>query len=391
MYDWHAAHGATFVEAGLWVRPQYYTREGETDWLESAVREARATRASVGLSDVTTLGKIEIHGPDAAEFLNRLYINGWKKLPVGKARYGVMLREDGFVFDDGTTARLGPEHYVMTTTTVNAGAVMAHMEYCQQVLWPTLDVQFVSVTEQWAQMAIAGPRARDVLAGLVGGLDLSNEAFPFMAAREIDFLGHIPARLFRISFSGELAYELAVPADYGLLAWERIMEAGAPFGITPYGLEALSILRIEKGHPAGPELDGRTTARDLGLHRMMSRQKDYIGRRLAERPALLDPERPRLVGLKTIDPAARLRAGSHLIVPGDDWRAENDEGWISSVAYSPMLERWIGLGFLKGGARRHGEVLTALELLAGDGRDNEIAVEVTNPVFFDPKGERLHA
>ncbi|MEO1794546.1 MAG: sarcosine oxidase subunit alpha, partial [Pseudomonadota bacterium] len=215
MHGWHEANGAEFVEAGLWYRPAYYLRKGEQTWLEASDREVEATRSSVGISDVSTLGKIDIQGPDAGRFLNKLYINGWTKLAVGKARYGLMLREDGMVMDDGTTSRLGEEHYLMTTTTANAAGVMAHIEYCHQVIWPEFDVQYVSVTEQWAQMAIAGPRARDVLTRVVDDVDLSNEAFPFMAARDLTILGGMPARLFRISFSGELAYELAVPADYG--------------------------------------------------------------------------------------------------------------------------------------------------------------------------------
>jgi len=385
MHAWHEANGAVFMETGLWLRPQYYIRDGRTDWLVNAKREARATRQSVGISDVSTLGKIDIQGPDAATFLNRLYINGWSKLAVGRARYGLMLREDGFVMDDGTTARLGEEHFLMTTTTANAGPVMAHMEFCHQVHWPDLDVQFVSVSEQWAQIAVAGPNSRAALAPLVGDLDLSNEAFAFMSAREISFLGGIEARLFRISFSGELAYELAVPADYGIAAWEAIMASGKAHGITPYGMEALSILRIEKGHATGAEIDGRTTAHDLGFGRMMSKRKDYIGRRMAEREAFQAGDRRRFVGFAAIC-NERLHAGAHLLPRGAELVATNDQGWISSVAYSPERGRWIGLGFLERGPERIGEELLAAELLGG----RQVAVEVCNPVFFDPEGKRLH-
>ncbi|MGI9406932.1 MAG: sarcosine oxidase subunit alpha family protein [Hyphomicrobiaceae bacterium] len=386
MHRWHEDNGAIFVEAGLWYRPSFYRREGEKTWLESSDREVLATRNSVGISDVSTLGKIDVQGPDAGAFLNKLYVNGWTKLPVGKARYGLMLREDGMVMDDGTTSRLDDEHYLMTTTTANAGPVMAHMDYYHQVVWPELDVQFVSVTEQWAQMAVAGPRARDVLKKIVDGFDLSNAAFPFMGASELTILGGMPARLFRISFSGELAYELAVPADYGIAAWEGVMAAGAEFGITPYGLEALGAMRIEKGHPAGPELDGRTTADDLGMGRMLSKAKDFIGKHLVDRPGLTDPMREKLVGLKPVDTASRVSAGAHLLPIGAEKVIANDQGWISSAAHSPVLGSWLGLGFVKNGRERMGEKLMATDPV----RNREYEVEIVPAHFVDPKGERLH-
>ncbi len=386
MHDWHEENGAVFVEAGLWYRPAYYREPGETTWQESSDREVLATRGSVGLSDVSTLGKIDVQGPDAGAFLNKLYVNGWTKLAVGKARYGLMLREDGFVMDDGTTSRLDEDHYLMTTTTANAGPVMAHMDYCHQILWPELDVQFVSVTEQWAQMAIAGPNARKTLQGVVDDFDLSNEAFPFMGAANLTILGGMPARLFRISFSGELAYELAVPADLGIAAWKGIMAAGAPYNITPYGLEALGAMRIEKGHPAGPELDGRTTADDLGMGRMHSKIKDFIGKTLAERPALKETNRPQLVGIRPVDASERVSAGAHLLPPGAEQVIANDQGWISSASHSPTLESWIGIGFLKNGRDRIGERLLAVDFV----REREYQVEIVSPHMVDPKGEKLH-
>ncbi|HUF44322.1 MAG TPA: sarcosine oxidase subunit alpha, partial [Aestuariivirgaceae bacterium] len=238
LHDWAEDLGAVFVETGLWYRTQWFPQAGETDWLESVCREVRTVRERVGVCDVSTLGKIDIQGPDAAELLNRLYCNGFAKLPVGKARYGLMLREDGIVFDDGTTSRLADDHFVMTTTTANAARVMSHIEFCHQVLWPELDVQYASVTEQWAQMAVAGPMARATLAKIIAE-DISDAAFPYLAARPVTVLGN-KGRLFRISFSGELAYELSVPADYGDSIVRSIMHAGAEFGIAPYGTEALS-------------------------------------------------------------------------------------------------------------------------------------------------------
>ncbi|MFW6077864.1 MAG: sarcosine oxidase subunit alpha family protein, partial [Hyphomicrobiales bacterium] len=242
LHDWAAELGAVFVEVGLWYRAQWFPQAGETDWLESVTREVLAVRERVGVCDVSTLGKIDIQGPDAGEFLNRLYCNGFAKLPVGKARYGLMLRDDGIVFDDGTVSRLAEDHFFMTTTTANAGPVMSHIEFCHQVLWPDLDVQYASVTEQWAQVAVAGPMARATLAKIIAE-DISDDACPFLAARPVTVLGQVKARLFRISFSGELAYELSVPADYGEAVVRSIMHAGAEFGIAPYGVEALSVMR----------------------------------------------------------------------------------------------------------------------------------------------------
>lgn len=384
-HSWAAEHGATFVEAGYWLRPQWYTVAGERNWLQSAVREAKAVRSSVGVCDVSTLGKIDIQGTDAATFLDRVYINSFSKLQPGRVRYGLMLREDGFVLDDGTTAHLSPGHYVMTTTTANAVRVMQHLEHARQVLWPELDVQIISVTEQWSQYSLAGPNSRSVLQQLLGDcIDLSNEAFPYMACGGFQWQG-IPTRLFRISFSGELAYELAVPARFGESTLRAILNAGAAWGITPYGTEALNILRVEKGHPIGNELNGTTTAADLGLGRMMSTQKDFIGRVLASRPAVADPDRPSLVGVKPVTRGTRIYAGAHLLARDAQATPANDAGYLTSVAFSPMLEQWIGLGFLARGRERHGETIRLYDPLHA----NDVEVEVTSPVFFDPDGSRL--
>jgi sarcosine oxidase subunit alpha len=386
-HAWAAEQRAVFVEAGQWLRAQYYPRGAETDWLEIVNREVRATRGSVGVCDVSTLGKIEIEGADAGAFLDRVYCNTFSTLPVGKSRYGLMLREDGFVMDDGTTSRLAPERFFMTTTTAQAGRVMQHLEFCHQVLWPTLDVQMVSVSEQWAQFSIAGPRSRDVVRKLADEkFDLADKAFPYLAAKEITVAGGVTARLFRLSFSGEMAYELAVPARYGDAAIRAIMAAGAEFGITPYGTEALGVMRIEKGHVAGNEINGQLIARDLGLGRMMSKKKDYIGRVLSQREALVAPDRPALVGFEPVDRSARLRAGAHFIPVGAAATAENDEGYMTSVAFSPMLGHWIGLGVLKHGPERVGQRVRAYDPV----RNGDVEVEICSPVFFDPDGARLH-
>ena len=382
-HDWATEQDAIFVETGYWLRAQYYPRPGESDWLTTVNREVRAVREGVGFCDVTTLGKIDIQGADAATLLERVYINSWKNLAIGKLRYGVMLREDGFVLDDGTTARLGEHHFLMTTTTVNAVKVAQHLEYCAQVLWPELDVQMVSVTEQWAQLSVAGPRSRDLLRKIA---DTDIDALPYMGCMALTVCGGVKARLFRISFSGELAYEIAVPAHYGDALARRLMRDGAEFGVTPYGTEALGVMRVEKGHAAGNELSGQTTAADLGLGRMMSSRKDYIGRRLAQRPGLADPARPRLMGFRPVDRGARLRSGAHFLPRGAEAVIANDQGYMTSVAFSPMLGHWIGLGLLERGAERLGEILRAHDPLRG----GDLEVEVVSPVFFDPEGSRLH-
>jgi sarcosine oxidase subunit alpha len=387
-HAWAERQGAVFVETGLWLRAQYFPRSGENDWLATVTREVKAVRASVGLIDVSTFGKIDLQGPDAGTFLDRVYINTFSTLAVGKARYGVMLREDGIVMDDGTTARLGAHHYVMTTTTANAAKVYQHLEFCLQVLWPEFDVQIASVSEQWAQIAIAGPRARDVLMKIVDAPEgVSNGALPFMGAIEATVMGGVRARLFRLSFSGELGYEVAVPARHGAALTRALMDVGQSYGITPYGTEALGVMRIEKGHVSGNELTGQTTAADLGLGRMASTKKDYIGRVMAGRPGLVDPDRPSFIGFKPVDVQHRLRAGAHFIARGKPADVAHDEGYMTSVAYSPSLGSWIGLGLLKRGPERIGERVRAYDPV----RDGDVEVEVCSPCFIDPQGERLRA
>ena len=377
--------GAVFVETGPWLRALYYPKRGEEPQ-DAVNREVATVRGQAGVCDVSTLGKIDVQGKDAGIFLDRVYANTFSTLPVGKARYGLMLREDGFVLDDGTTARLADDHYFMTTTTVNAVKVMQHLEFCQQCLWPELDVQTVSVTEQWAQFAIAGPRARDVVQGVVDpAYDLSNAAFPYLACGDVTVAGGIPARLYRLSFSGELAYEIGVPARFGDAMIRAIMEAGAPFGLAPYGTEALGVLRIEKGHPAGAELNGQTTAHDLGFGKMLSTKKDFIGRFMAARAALTDRLRPTLVGLRPLAREDRLRAGAHLIPKDKEAVARNDQGYVTSIAFSPSLGHWLGLGLLSRGPERHGEIVRVYDPVRG----GDVLAEVRPPCFIDPEGERL--
>ncbi len=386
-HGWAKEQGAVFVEAGQWLRAQYFPRSGEKDWLDTVNREVMTVRSGVGVCDVSTLGKIDIQGRDAAEFLERVYINAWKSLPIGKCRYGLMLREDGFVMDDGTTARLGETHFFMTTTTANAGKVMQHLEFCHQALWPELDVHMVSVTEQWAQFSVAGPQAREVLKGVIDpGHDISDAVLPYLGCCEVTAGGGVPARLYRISFSGEMAYEIGVPTAYGDALIRAIMAAGEPYGICPYGTEALGVMRIEKGHVGGGEINGHTTARDLGLGKMMSRKKDFIGRLMAERPALTDPERPQLVGFKPVDARERLRAGAHFVPIGKPVSAENDEGYMTSAAFSPSLGHWIGLGLLRRGPERIGEEI----IIADPVRGSEVKAFVCHPCFIDPEGKRVH-
>ena len=384
-HQWAKEQGAVFVETGPWLRALYYPKPGEEP--QAAVnREVTNVREQVGICDVSTLGKIDVQGTDAGIFLDRVYANTFSTLPVGKARYGLMLREDGFVLDDGTTARLRDDHYFVTTTTVNAVKVMQHLEFCQQCLWPELDVQMVSVTEQWAQFAVAGPQAREVLQKVVDPThDISNEAFPYLAVGEVSVCGGTPARIFRLSFSGELAYEIAVPARFGDSLVRAIMDAGAPFGIAPYGTEALGVLRIEKGHPAGGELNGQTTAHDLGMGKMLSTKKDFIGRFMAARPALTDPARATFVGLKPVEPGARIRAGSHLLPQGAEATAANDQGYVTSIAYSPSRGHWLGLGLLARGSERHGEIVRVYDPVRG----GDLLAEVCPPCFIDPEGARL--
>lgn len=383
-HDWAKENGAEFVETGMWLRAQWFKRPGEKGWRDSVDREVEMTRHSVGICDVTTLGKIDIQGRDAALFLNRVYANAFLKLPVGKVRYGLMLREDGFAYDDGTTARLSETHYVMTTTTAKAAEVFRNLEFARQCLWPQLDVHLISTTDGWAQFSVAGPNSRALLSKVVDDLDLSNEAFPFMACAECTVFGGTPARLFRISFSGEMAYEIAVPARYGDSMIRALMKAGEEFDVVPYGTEALTVMRIEKGHAAGAELNGQTTGQMLGLGGMVSKKKDAIGTRLSRRPDMDSEDGMRLVGFRPLDRSIHLCAGAHFLGPDDPEDMAHDQGWMTSVAYSPELGHSVGLGFLKCGQNRIGETVRAYNPM----REQDVLVEVCSPHHIDPEGER---
>jgi sarcosine oxidase subunit alpha len=379
----HLAMNAPMVEAGLWFRPSFYPREGEKTWRQSCDREALTVRNAVGICDVTTLGKIDVQGPDAAQFLDVVYTGTMSTLKPGRVRYGLMLREDGHVMDDGTCARLSERHFLVTTTTAAAGQVMQHLEFVAQVLRPDLDVRLISVTEQWFQAAIAGPKSRDLLNGVLDA-PLEAEDWPFMACGEVA-VGGIPARLFRISFSGEHAYELAVPARYGESLFRQLVRRAEAMGGGAYGMEALNVLRIEKGLLTHAELDGRTTAFDLNLSGMMKKKKDFIGRAAAGREGLLDEDRPRLVGIRPVGAVKQLTAGAFLFDPEVEPVRQNAQGTVSSVAFSPTLGHFIGLALLKEGPERHGESIRMVDLLRGI----STLCEVCAPVFFDPEGGRV--
>jgi sarcosine oxidase subunit alpha len=385
-HPWAKRQGAEFMETGLWLRAAWFPRAGEADWLTAVTREVKTTRTSVGICDVSTLGKIDIQGPDAAALLDFVYSNTMSTLPVGKVRYGLMLREDGFVMDDGTVARLGATHYVITTTTANAVKVMQHLEHVRQVLKPQWRVSLASVTDQWAQVSVAGPKARDVVAAVAdAGTDLSTATLPYMGCAPIRLLGGVQGRIFRVSFSGEFAYEVAVPARYGVALIDALMAAATAHGGCAYGLEALNVMRIEKGHVTGAELNGTTTAYDLGLGKMVKSRGDFIGKVMAARPTLMAPTRHRLVGVRPVDRAQRLRAGSHFLpIEGPD-TAAFDQGYLTSATYSPDLESWIGLGLIARGPERIGERLRAVDLLRG----GDTVVELVDPIFIDREGARL--
>jgi sarcosine oxidase subunit alpha len=376
------ARDAPMIEAGLWYRPSYVPQKGEDNWRQSCDREVGYVRSSVGVCDVSTLGKIDIQGPDAAALLDFVYTNMFSTLKVGRVRYGLMLREDGHVLDDGTTARLGTDHFVMTTTTAAAGLVMRHLEFVLQVLRPDLDAAVISVTEQWAQFAVAGPQARALL-NTVLDKPLDDAAWPFMACGQVG-LGGVQGRLFRISFSGEHAYEIAVPSRYGESLFRLLTAQAEVMGGGPYGMEALNVLRIEKGFITHAEIHGRTTAFDIGMGRMVSAKKDCIGKAAAARPGLNGQARQQLVGLRAKGPDHALSAGAHLFEAGAEAVRVNSQGYTTSVCSSPTLATYLALGFLENGRARHGEVIKLRDHL----RDITQEVEVCDPVFFDPTGGR---
>jgi len=383
MHPWHEKAGAEFENVGQWKRPWYYPKPGET-MFDAVNRECLAARNSVGILDASTLGKIEISGPDAAEFLNRMYTNAWKKLGIGRCRYGLMLGEDGMVMDDGVSTRLGENHFYMTTTTGGAAHVLGWMEQWAQTEWPELKVYFTSVTDQWAVMSIAGPNSRKVAEKVCAGIDFDSEAFPFMSMREGTAAG-VPCRVFRISFSGELAYEINVPANHGSAVWQAVMEAGAEFDITPYGTEAMHVLRAEKGFIiVGQDTDGSVTPIDLGMDWIVSKSKDFLGRRSLFRSDTVREHRKQLVGLLSRDGKTVLPEGAQLVNEPSNQIPVPMVGHVTSSYYSACLGKPIAMGVVKGGLTRMGGTLYAQTL---DGRTIEL--EIASPVFYDPDGERM--
>ncbi len=385
MHDWHVEHGAMFEDVGQWKRPWYYPRDGER--MEDAVnREVLAARSAVTMLDASTLGKIDIQGPDAAEFLNRIYTNAWLKLPVGSCRYGIMLHEDGMVFDDGVTTRLAKNRFLMTTTTGGAANVLTWLEEWLQTEWPELQVYCTSVSEQWATVSVSGPYARHVVGSLTDYDKLGPRDLPFMTMAEMKVAG-IPARVYRISFTGELAFEVNVPRRYGLALWQAIWEAGRKYGITPYGTEAMHVLRAEKGFIiVGQETDGTVTPMDLGMDWIVAKKKgDFIGRRSFARADTARPDRKQLVGLFTEDdPHHVLVEGQQLVEEVKRAPPMKMVGHVTSAYFSPNLGRSIALAVVKSGRERMGETLYAPRL--GGGRP--VKVTVTDPVFFDKEGVR---
>jgi sarcosine oxidase subunit alpha len=385
IHEWAVAQGAVFEDVSLWKRAHYFPKAGE-DMHAAVARECKATRQAVGIFDATTLGKIEVVGKDAAELMNRMYTNAWTKLEPGRLRYGVMLREDGFVMDDGVVGRMAPDRFHITTTTGGAPRVLAMMEDYIQTEWPDLDVWLTSTTEGWAVIAVQGPLARKVLEPLVEDIDLSREAMPHMSVREGKICG-VPTRLFRVSFTGELGFEVNVPAGYGRAVWEAIFAAGQPYGITPYGTETMHVLRAEKGFIiVGQETDGTVTPDDAGLSWAIGKaKKDFVGKRSLARPAMMASDRKQLVGLLTVDPKTVLEEGAQIVADPAQPIPMTMLGHVTSSYWSTTLDRSIALALVRGGRARIGERLSVPM------PDGPITVELVEPIFYDPKGARLDA
>ncbi|GAB3253478.1 aminomethyltransferase family protein [Arthrobacter pigmenti] len=383
---WHLEHGAVYEDVGQWKRPRYYPQPGE-DMDAAVARECRAARESVGFQDASTLGKIEIWGADAGEFLNRIYTNGFKKLPQGKGRYGVMCTPDGMVFDDGVTLRADEDRYFMTTTTGGAAKVLEWLEEWLQTEWPELDVMCTSVTEQWSTVAVVGPKSREVIAKLAPDLDVSQEAFEFMQFRHTTLASGIPARICRISFSGELAFEINVSGWFGLTVWEQVAEAGAEFNITPYGTETMHVLRAEKGFIiAGQDTDGTVTPQDAGMEWVVSKRKDFLGKRSYARLDQQRADRKQLVGLLPVDKTFRLPEGAHLVEQGTPVTPEAGPvpmlGHVTSSYHSEALGRSFALALIKGGRDRIGQRVVAPV------NGTLMEVEVTDTVLYDREGSK---
>jgi sarcosine oxidase subunit alpha len=383
IHEWAVRHGAVFEDVGLWKRARHFPQAGE-DLHAAVARECRAVRGGCGIFDGSTLGKIEVVGQDAVTFMNRMYANAWTSLAVGRCRYGVLLREDGFVLDDGVVARIAEDRFHVTTTTGGAARVLGLMEDYLQTEWPELQVWLTSTTEQWAVIALQGPHSRRILQGLVQDVDLSAAAMPHMSVARGAICG-VPALLFRVSFTGELGFEVNVPADYALAVWEAIYQAGAALGLTAYGTEAMHVLRAEKGYIiVGQETDGTATADDVGLGWAVSKLKpDFVGKRSLARPAMSAADRRQLVGLLTTDAQRVLEEGMQVMQAAGQRRPARPIGHVTSSYYSATLERSIALAMVAGGRARIGQTLWAA------GASGDVPVLVTSPVFFDPEGKRL--
>ena len=384
MHGWAVRQGAVFEDVGMWKRARFFPRAGE-DMHAAVARECRSVRGSCGVFDASTLGKIVVAGPGATAFMDRLYVNDWSKLAVGRCKYGVLLRDDGFVYDDGVVARLAADRFHVTTTTGGAARVLAMMEDYRQTEWTDLDVWLTSTTEQWAVIAVQGPRARELLAPLVDGLDISATALPHMAVVQGTLRG-IPMMLFRVSFTGELGFEVNVPTDQGAAALDAIYEAGKAYGLTPYGTETMHVLRAEKGFIIiGQDTDGTVTPDDVGLTWAIGKAKpDFVGKRALARPAMNSSDRKQLVGLLTRDPRVVLEEGAQVVdVPGQAPPMKLI-GHVTSSYMSATLDRSIALAVVAGGRARIGQTLH-VPMPSG-----EIAVEVCAPMFYDPKGARLN-
>jgi sarcosine oxidase subunit alpha len=384
IHEWHVENGAAFEDVGNWKRPWYYPKKGE-DMHAAVARECLAVRNSVGILDASTLGKIDIQGPDAAQLLNWVYTNPWSKLEVGKCRYGLMLDENGMVFDDGVTVRLAEQHYMMTTTTGGAARVLTWLERWLQTEWPDMKVRLASVTDHWATFAVVGPKSRKVLQKVCSDIDFANAAFPFMSYREGTVAG-VAARVMRISFSGELAYEVNVPANLGRAVWEALMAAGAEFDITPYGTETMHVLRAEKGYIiVGQDTDGSITPHDLGMGGLVAKSKDFLGRRSLSRSDTAKEGRKQLVGLLPEDGSLVIPEGSQIVAGPFSGDTAPMLGHVTSSYYSPILKRSIALAVVKGGLGKMGENVT-IPLANG----KQIAAKISSPVFYDTEGVRQH-
>ncbi len=388
MHGWHVANGAQMMEAGYWMRPLWYQTHG-ANLSEAYKAEMEIVREQVGMADVSTLGKIDVQGPDAAEFLNRVYVNGFAKLGIGKARYGFMLREDGIVMDDGTTSRLSETEFFMTTTTAQAARVMSHLEFLLQVVWPELRVTVASVSDQWAAMSVAGPKVREVLRAAFPTIAFDNEAFPFMGVLDATLdgaLAGVKVRIIRLTFSGEMAFEVYTPTHHGRVVWEHLLECGKPCKLRPYGLEALGSLRIEKGHVVGSEMDGRTTLDDVGAGKMASQLKPFWGDALRRSEHLQRDDRPTLVGLEAVDAKEPPNNGAILFF-ADDAIQGHGRGHITSTTYSKAMGKAIALGLLQGGSSRIGQTIVAASPVHG----RQYQLKVVEPCFLDTEGKRYRA